>query len=717
MNAREERNFGIPVFLTVGCGIAIQLSIIRLAVMLVHSGAAFPVFAAHIAGWGCGLGLAGPKLRRIRHPAPLAAAAACVAWLGTELCTLPGFFFGTDAGTFGMVAVALGAGLLTGLSIGLALATGPKPLVALGADLLGVGIAGASHVAIGAALPLVPPPLPWVLLLTLHAARANAVTTLGAAVLACGLLIPLERPSVLARADTPLGRALRADGLQAWLGSFHDLDGRVDAVAERVGSGVRLYINGGTQAQTPRSTPDRVTTAIVESLRPRSALVLGAGGMVDVASLLAGGVQHVTAVERSSAVLRSAVEMAPAARRISGDARVRIVEAEARRFIAGVGERFDLVFLPLAYASAGVSPAALTLLPSFLFTEEGIEAQGAVTSRGGAVCFVFPTDELRDRVLSTLGAVEERLGTRETLSNRLLVVHNEGTSAYSDLVCWGPNRDFPTLSSGSGLRILHRPDRPAPDPLVQRLDGVGTLPPVSDWRPYFFDLFTLRPEGAVMPPFLPKLFAWTGVSVLLALIAIGRHRRLSTRQYAPPLSHLAVAWLTGFAFPALEYIVLSLARAGGYSEGGAYAAAAVTFALAGLVGILRWGAVPGRAFLAVLAMLAAAAFFACGGVTWIFRLPPGLAIAFGSALMLGAMGAGVAPFAALFRSAQARALGGREVQQLFVASALGTLAGVAPVLAMDLRWGGPGTALLAGLAYAGSLAVVAVTRAVERARL
>jgi hypothetical protein len=716
MSTRGEREAGILVFLTVACGVAVQLSLIHLSVMLVHSGAAFPVFAAHIAGWGGGLGLAGPWSRRIRHPGLLASAAAGAAWLGTELCTRPGLFFGADAGTFGMVMVAIASGLLTGLSIGAALADCSRPLVVLGADLLGVGIAGASHVAISGSLPLLPPPLVWVVLLAVSAARTSSWAVLVTAILGAGLLVPLERSEALARADTPLGRALREDGLEAWLGSFHDLDGRVDAVAEKAGPGVRLYINGGTQAQTPRSVQDRITNAIIDSFRPNSALVLGAGGMADVETLLEGGVGQVTAVERSAAVLRGAAKIAPAAKRIFDDRRVRIVEAEARRFLSSTDERFDLVFLPLAYAAAGVSPAALSLLPSFLFTVEGIEAQGEVSSRSGAVCFVFPGHELRDRVLSTLGALEERRGTRHTLSRRLLVLHNPGSSAYSDLVCWAAHGELPAPGSASGLQILHRPDRPASPQLVQRLDGVGTLPPVSDWRPYFFDLFTLRPEGAAMPPFLPKLFLWTGVSAALAGIAIARRRSLSACQSLPPFSNLAVAWITGFAFPALEYVVLSIARAAGYSEGGAYAAAAITFALAGLLGILKWGTIRERALLGGLAMLGAAAFFAFGGVTQIFFLDTSVSLACGSALMLGAMAVGVAPFTALFRAAQARNGESGEVRQLFVASALGTLAGVAPVLAVDLRWGGPGTALLACLAYACALAVAVASPAGGRAR-
>lgn len=713
MITREDRESGIRVFLTVGCGMAVQLSLVHLAMMLVHSGAAFPVFAAHIAGWGCGLGLATLRSPRFADPALLAAAAAAIAWLGTELSAAHGFGLGVDAGTFGMVVVALASALLTGLSIGLCLAACRRPLLALAADLLGVGIAGASHVAITAAVPFLPPPLIWVALLALNTRRiATAVPT---AIFALALLVPLVRPAVLARADTPLGRALREDGLQSWLGSYHDLDGRVDAVAESTGPGVRLYINGGTQAQTPRALHDRVTTAIVESLRPSTSLVLGAGGMADVDLLLTGGVERITAVERSPAVLRAAKEVAPAARRIFTDMRVRVVEAEARRFVGSSVERFDLVLLPLAYASAGVSPAALTLLPSSLFTTEGIESLSEVTSHNGAVCFVLPSALLRDRLLSTLGSVEGRLGNRHTLAARLWVAHNPGTSAYSDMVCWSPDRELPPPSSLSGLEVLHRPDRPASPALIDRLAGVGTFPPVSDWRPYFFDLYTFRPEGAVMPPFLSGLFIWTGLSIAFVAVAIVRRRRNAVVRISPPPSHLAVAWLTGFAFPALEYVVLSIARAAGYSEGAGYAAAAITFALAGLVAIPRWGSLRIRALLGTLAMTGAAAFFAFGGVAWIFDLSPGHSLAFGSALMLALMSAGVGPFAMLFRAAQSSALEGREARLFFVASALGTLAGVAPVLTIDLRWGVPGTALVAGLAYAIVLCVAAIP-ALERSR-
>lgn len=713
MIASEDRESGIRVFLTVGCGMALQLSLVHLAMMLVHSGAAFPVFAAHVAGWGCGLGLATLRSPRFADPAVLAAAAAAVAWLGTELSAAHGFWLGIDAGISGMVVVALASALLTGLSIGLCLAACRKPLLALAADLLGVGIAGASHVALTAALPLLSPPLIWLVLLAINTKRLG--TAVATAIFALALLIPLVRPAVLARAETPLGRALRADGLQAWLGSYHDLDGRVDAVAEGTGSGVRLYINGGTQAQTPRAVHDRVTTAIVEALQPSTALVLGAGGMADVDSLLASGVERITAVERSPAVLRAARQVAPAARRIFTDGRVRVVEAEARRFVASAVERFDLVLLPLAYASAGVSPAALTLLPTSLFTTEGIEALGEVASQAGAVCFVFPSTLLRDRLLSTLGSVEERRGTRHTLAARLWVVHNPGTSAYSEMVCWAPNQPLPLSSLPSDLQVLHRPDRPASPTLIDRLGGVEAFPPVSDWRPYFFDLYTFRPGGAVMPPFLSGLFSWTGLSTAFVVVVIVRRRRNATGQNSPPASHLAVAWLTGFAFPALEYVVLSIARAAGYSEGAAYAAAAISFALAGLAAIPNWGSLGARALLGSSALTGAAAFFAFGGVAWIFDLSAGHSLVFGSVFMLALMSAGVGPFAMLFRAAQSRSLDGGEARQFFLASALGTLAGVAPVLAIDLRWGVPGTALVAGLAYA-LVFGVAVISASERSR-
>lgn len=93
----------------------------------------------------------------------------------------------------------------------------------------------------------------------------------------------------------------------------------------------------------------------------------------------------------------------------------------------------------------------------------------------------------------------------------------------------------------------------------------------------------------------------------------------------------------------------------------------------------------------------------------------GPSLVFGSVFMLALMSAGVGPFAMLFRAAQSRSLDGGEARQFFLASALGTLAGVAPVLAIDLRWGVPGTALVAGLAYA-LVFGVAVILASERSR-
>jgi hypothetical protein len=624
--------------------------------------------------------------------------------MGTAGLMSPTLPFGASLGTTRIVLIALVSGVLSGCSIASALAARPDPLIALAADLCGVGLGAASHVVLSATQPGVSAGLFWLALLAVASARRSISAALIVSAAAASMLLPLDRPAALAGADTPLGKALRDRGLQAWKGSFHDLDGRVDAVSDGPRGGVALYINAGTQAQTPREAVEPATAGIIALLRPRSALVLGAGGMVEVAALLRNGVDRVAAVERSDAVLRAARNSAPAARRVLDDGRVQVVNAEGRRFVSDSSESFDLVLLPLAYASAGASPAALTLYPSYLFTVEGIRSLSSVTSSAGAVCFVLPSVDLRDRILASVGRIEELPLQRRSLTARLWVAQSRRASAYSDVVCWAPHTALTRPGPIDGLKLLHRPDREASRQLTERLAGFGTLAPASDWRPYFFDLFTLHSARARIPPFVTELLLWTVVSAVLTTVALLRRRGSS----GVPFPRLAIAWLTGFAFPALEYLVLSIARAAGFSEGAAYAQTAVTFAVSGLAAMAPWGSVRRRAILGCASLAGIAAFIGFGGLSWLFTLPSKLSLACGSGLMAATMAAGIATFAGLFRMERARADAERaDVRPLFVASALGTLAATAPVLAVELRWGGVGSALLASLVYLAAFAVAA----------
>jgi hypothetical protein len=714
MARSEDVKAGALVFLTVGCGIALQLFLIRQAAILIHLTAAFPVLAAHIAGWGIGLGLRRAPSTGPHRSALVAAGAGCVAWVGTVASTTPGFLGAIQLGTWGIVPTALGSGVLTGLSIAGALAACGNPMAALAADLGGIGLGAVSHVALTALCPALPAPMLWFALLALAGAGRSLVVSLLTAALGATLIVPLDRPDRLARAQTPLGKALQKRGLDAWQGSFYDSDGRVDALADRERGGLELFINGGTQAQTPLANPDRVTTEIVKLLQPRSASVLGAGGMADVASLLEAGVERVVAVERSEAVLRAARATSPSAERIFADGRVRVIQGEARRFITGTRERFDLVLLPLAYGSAGVSPAALLFFPSYVFTIEGIAALGEAATDDGAVCFVLPTVELRDRVLSSLGKIERRRHRTNSLPTRLWVVENPRSSAYSEAVCWAPHGPLSAPGSASGLTLLHHPAWPASSALTRRLEAIEALPPVADSRPYFFDLFSPRHAWSELPPFLSRLFLWTPVGLLSMALLFLWQRGTPRRSTSPRLDELAIAALTGMAFPCLEYVVLSIARGAGFSEGNAYAVLGLTFAGAGFVAMAPRASLPVRAALSLVAMLGAAALFQLGGISRLFALPPAAARAAGTVLMAAVMTAGVAPFTGLFRAVRRRAPHDADVRQLFVASALGTLAATAPVLLVELRWGGPGSALVGGLAYALALAV-ALLASVSRA--
>ena len=698
-NAGQDRlTGGVLVLLAVGCGIALQLFLVRYALMLVAPGAGFLTLVGHIAGWGLGLGVARSAPFWLRRPAVPASLAAGLGWLGVAGATSGALAAGGALAAFGLTAVA--SGTLTGLSIAWALAACRSPAVALAGDLAGVALGALGHVLLTASFPRAPSPAFWLALLALSAIRAHTLVPLVTVGLAAVLLVPLDQVSRLASADTPLGRALRAGGLDAWQGAFHDVDGRVDAVANAAHGGVALYINTGTQAQTPAPTRDRVTRGVIELVEPRSALVLGAGGLADVATLLDGGAERVVAVERSEAVLTAARAVSAPARALFSDPRVEVIRAEGRRFPATRPEKFDLVLLPLAYAGLGVSPTALMFYPSYLFSVEGVMAQAESTTPEGAACFILPLHQLRDRMLATLGAVAERRSLRETLPQRLWVAENPHPGAYAQVVCWAPHAPLRGDGGDSGLIVLHHPGQPPSAALRARLDGDATLPPAWDRRPYFFDLHSLRPGGAGLPPQVASLLFCSPLGLAFIWMVLWRRRHAGRASDAPPASQLAIAALTGFAFPALEYLVLALARVSGFSEGVAYALVSVSFAAAGFAGMGAWGSPPARALLGAAVMAGAGVFFAADGVSWLFAIGPRVAgLVVGPILMLGVMTAGAAPFTALFRSPRAGPAASPEVRPLFLASALGTLSAVAPVLLVELRWGAPGCALAAGAAY------------------
>lgn len=687
---------GLGVFLTVGCGIALQLFLIRHALMLIGSGAAFSTLAAHIGGWGLGLGLAVNLPVWLRQPALLASAAVGAACLGGALSTTSTAMAG-GWGTTGFLATACASGALTGLSIAWALSACANPLVALAGDLSGVATGALGHVLMAASFPRLPSPALWIgALAALAALRSRVGVAFVAALAGAVLLFPLEQPERLARADNPLGEALRRRGVDAWKASFYDQDGRVDAVENPGYGGVELFINGGTQAQTPGAGEDRVTASLARGLGAESALVLGAGGLADVATLLERDVRRVVAVERSRAVLRGARELSAPARSLFDDERVDVIPAEARHYLESGSERFDLVYLPLAYAAAGVAPAGLIFYPSYLFTVEGIAAQARATTPDGAICFALPATQLRDRLLATIGTLERRRGRRHSLARRLWVERDPAQRSYAELVCWAPHESLPAASPSPALTVLHGASSAASGELRKRLDGAGTLPPAWDSRPYFFDLYSLHPAGVQLPPALPGLPLWSPLALGLGVVAL----RLRGRGKAgdPAASHLAVAFATGMAFPALEYLALSVGRASGLSEGLAFASVAVAFAVAGLAAMAPAGSVRARALLGMAAMLGLVGFLAVGGIGWLFRIEAPARLFAGLLLMIVTMSAGAAPFAGLFR-AERRRTGSPDVRQLFLASALGTLTAVAPVLLIELRWGGYGCAIAAAVAY------------------
>ena len=101
-------------------------------------------------------------------------------------------------------------------------------------------------------------------------------------------------------------------------------------------------------------------------------LVLGAGSGTDVAAALRHGAKHVDAVEIDPVILRLGAERHPD--RPYADPRVRVVNDDARHFLATTATRYDLIVFALIDSLTVQSSFSGVRLESYMFTEESFRA-------------------------------------------------------------------------------------------------------------------------------------------------------------------------------------------------------------------------------------------------------------------------------------------------------------------------------------------------------
>lgn len=120
---------------------------------------------------------------------------------------------------------------------------------------------------------------------------------------------------------------------------------------------------------------------------PGNVLVLGAGAGNDVAAALRNGAQHVTAVEIDPLVQELGVRYHP--ERPFDSPRVTPVLDDARAFLNGTDEHFDVIIFATLDAHGLLSGAANVRLDSFVYTVESLRSARDHLSENGVLVLSF----------------------------------------------------------------------------------------------------------------------------------------------------------------------------------------------------------------------------------------------------------------------------------------------------------------------------------------
>lgn len=271
--------------------------------------------------------------------------------------------------------------------------------------------------------------------------------------------------------------------------------GRVDVV--RAPSGYRLVMDAGAavsrvvRAEKIRAEAPDLDHAL-QRLRPRSVLVIGAGGGLEVQLALRAGAERVVAVEMNPLLLRLALaygEDGPGGLR---DPRVTIIEGEGRHFLLGSAERFDLILCVHTISNAALASGGLALAESYALTREAFADYYRHLTPRGALFFTRPRGQMA-RLYGTAAAgwPGDPAGDPADLSKRTLLYERAGPRAdrfYAALL-WlaGDAGDAQERIAGllPGLRALGFLPIPRAGDGGVPASPRALIDPATDDRPFF----------------------------------------------------------------------------------------------------------------------------------------------------------------------------------------------------------------------------------------
>lgn len=358
----------------------------------------------------------------------------------------------------------------------------------------------------------------------------------------------------------------------------------------------------GYDGRTPPPYLGYLSSALPYALlsRPR-VLVLGAGGGAEVLQALAQGAASVDAVELNPQVVELVRErFGGFSGGIYRQARVHV--AEARAFVEGTPERYDLIQLALL-DSFGASVAGVrSLAEGYLYTVEGLGGYLRRLAPGGMLAVTRwvtlpPKDALKlfataVAALRAAGVPEPgaRLAMIRSWKTATLLVKN-GAFAPAEIAAlkaFSASRGF-DLAWYPGMRaeeanrfnLLERPwfyEGAAGLLSAQREDFIERykydIRPATDDRPFFFNFFrwaalpellALRGQGGLplldwgYPVLVATLALAAAASVLFILLPLWAAQRRHAGELSRPGERLRVAAYfagTGFAFMFVEMALI-----------------------------------------------------------------------------------------------------------------------------------------------------------------
>jgi hypothetical protein len=467
------------------------------------------------------------------------------------------------ASLLGLCLALFGSFLPLGAMISSLLGRNPEQIARLYfADLLGAGAACAAAIPL---LELLTPPgcvaLAALILAALAARlcwrrsrRLRAASVAACALLAAGVAFPSSIPDPLP--DLSKLQPTTPRRFSAWNPVF-----RIDVVdvSDSIrfiyhdglrGAGLRRF-DGNPASQTQFLSDPRSYAFRVAERPARRVLIVGAAGGHEILTSLFFEAEHVTALElNSSTVSLLTQHFADYTGRLAFDPRVRLVNAEARSFLARDRGRYDLIFFvnPDSYSAQNAATAgAFVLSESYLYTAEMVQESLERLSDGGVLAmqfgeFAYDSRPNRTaRYVATARLALERLGVADPA--RHLVVATSPSfiqlstvlvkrSAFTDgeverflentaRIPGGVARHAPGRRLGDGAvnRILSLPAEALPAWYAEHPYAVA---PVTDDAPFFwhFVRFTsvLRTFFQPLPGLDPQ--DTVGERLLLALLAV-----------------------------------------------------------------------------------------------------------------------------------------------------------------------------------------------------